>query len=134
MKTYLIFDGFYYKIGRSINIEKRFKTIKSNNPNAILLAYTDFDIEYKLHNKYSQYAYYNEWFLIKDDNIIKELLNEYDTKVNNNGVEANLSSKQRQSIGAKDSSNRRVTKTIKKIVDAKKLLEFMDEKPTQKMF
>jgi len=118
MKTYLIFDGIYYKIGRYNNIEKRFKNIKSNNPNVILLAYTNCDIEKELHNKYNQYLYYSEWFLIKDENIITELLNEYDIHIDSTHIQDNISTKERMSIGSKNSAKVKSTRTIKKIVDA----------------
>lgn len=133
MKTYLIFDGIYYKIGRSINIEKRFKTIKSNNPNAKIVAYSNMDIEYTLHNKYKEYCYHNEWFLIDDLFVVKNLLNEYEIIIiDNNESLIKLSTKQKQSIGAKKGNNKRRIVTIQKITDAKKVLEFMDKKPTQK--
>ncbi len=132
MKTYLIFDGIYYKIGRTTNIEKRFKTIKSNNPNAILLAYINSDIEQELHNKYREYVYYNEWFLIKDENITKELLNEYNIHIEYINKEVNISSKDKMRVGTINSAKVKSTRTIKRIIDAKEWLQFMEQKPTQK--
>lgn len=82
MKTYLLYDGKYFKVGRTKNIEIRLKNIKSNNPDVILIAYTNSDVEYNIFIKYDEYIYHNEWLNIKDDNIVNNILNEFDIHVN----------------------------------------------------
>lgn len=124
MKTYLMYDGNYFKIGRSNNIKKRHQTIKANNPNVILIGYSDIDIEYHLHVKYNKFCYHNEWFLIKDNNIINNLINEFEFIVNNledfetlKSLHTNTIAK-KESMGGKIGSKIKQNKSIKLIQDA----------------
>ena len=60
--TYLISDERYYKIGRSVNPEKRLKQISTGNPKAKLLNTLEGDYEKWLHDILSEYRIKNEWF------------------------------------------------------------------------
>lgn len=81
-KTYIIKDivSGLYKIGRSSNIEKRFKQISSVAINSILYATLDFDIEEKLHKELKSYSRSNEWFDIPESEIVK-IVNKYKFKL-----------------------------------------------------
>jgi hypothetical protein len=67
---YLIFDGKYFKIGKTDNLEARFKTIKSSNINSKLIASSyrtrKSFIENYLHAKFRIFRKQGEWFLIND--------------------------------------------------------------------
>lgn len=67
--TYLMFDGLYYKIGKSKNPEKRLKQIQTSNPLALLLEYSDKVDEKNLHKLYSNYRIKNEWFNLNDKQV-----------------------------------------------------------------
>jgi len=75
--TYLISDGFYYKIGKSINPEKRLNSIKTGNPNCTLLFYGKGRTEKQLHDIFKVFRIKREWFKLrfKDVELIKRLLN-----------------------------------------------------------
>lgn len=60
--TYLMFDGRYYKIGITNNLQKRLKSIKTCNPDIILISYTQRNIEHYLHNKFIEFHHSGEWF------------------------------------------------------------------------
>jgi len=47
--TYLMFDGTYYKIGKTVDVKKRYKSLRTGNPNIRLIAYTDQYDEKELH-------------------------------------------------------------------------------------
>lgn len=73
--TYLMLDerSGLYKIGRSVNVDYREKTLQSENPRIRTLAHTPVNIESDLHRKYSDKRERGEWFsLTKSD--IKEVL------------------------------------------------------------
>jgi hypothetical protein len=80
-KTYLIYDGVtkLYKIGKSISPKKRFNQIKTSNPNAILFAICDQDIENILHNEYCKLIVSGEWYMLKDKEL-KCIFNKYNFK------------------------------------------------------
>jgi len=61
-KTYLLFDGRYYKIGKAIDPIRRLKDIKSHNPSVALIHSIDRDIERDLHLRYKDKRVHNEWF------------------------------------------------------------------------
>jgi len=79
MYTYLIYDGSYYKIGKSVDPEKRVSNIRTANPKAILLGYGEGDEEDYLHNKYESFRYSREWFKL-DEKQEKEILDFLKTK------------------------------------------------------
>lgn len=75
-QTYLAYDGINYKIGTSIDSEKRINNCKTANPNIELLAYGYGIREKALHNLYEEKRVDREWFNLdnKDVNyIIKQL-------------------------------------------------------------
>jgi hypothetical protein len=74
--TYLMFDGKHYKIGKSTDVKKRFKSLRSGNPDIKLIGYTDQYTESELHEKYKQYNYKLEWFKFSDDEII-DIINDF---------------------------------------------------------
>lgn len=141
MKTYLIYDGRYFKIGRSLDIEKRLKSIKSHNPDATLLCLTDGDIEYEIHSKYQEYNYHNEWFFIPDDEIIKKLVSEFDYVVNEIetfkftkmvGVNKISRSIEKMKIGGQINGKLRQNRSIRLINEAREKCYQNNEIPTQK--
>lgn len=60
--TYLLFDGKRFKIGKTINLKKRFQSLKTSNPDLTLLGYTDLKSENYFHTKYKNFRYKLEWF------------------------------------------------------------------------
>jgi len=74
--VYLLFDGKYFKIGKTKNINNRIKQIKSNNINVELIAFRECygfsKFEKLLHHRYEKFRYKNEWFLMDDfDNLVE---------------------------------------------------------------
>lgn len=61
-RTYLVFDGSLYKIGKSVNPNERLKAIKSQNPKAEIIHIIGSDIESLLHNKFKDKRIHHEWF------------------------------------------------------------------------
>jgi len=80
MKTYLMYDGKYFKIGKSNNPEKRLSQIKTANPDCMILKTSNKNIEEYLHKKYIKHRYKGEWFWITKSKIISELLSEFDVE------------------------------------------------------
>lgn len=74
-KTYFLRDAIteYTKIGKSIDINRRLKEIKSANPTVELITVIDKDIELELHHEYEHKRMNGEWFNLteKDINDIK---------------------------------------------------------------
>ena len=65
MKTeycYLMHDGTYYKIGKSVNPNQRLKQLKTANPNINLIDYTDKVKEKDLHKLYVNSMVNLEWY------------------------------------------------------------------------
>lgn len=64
VKTYLMKDcqNNLYKIGKSINPERRERTLQSEKPNIKLVKVWDNDIEKKLHKIYDKQRVRGEWF------------------------------------------------------------------------
>ena len=54
MNTYLFKDNSHYKIGKSINVAERFKTLNSANPTLEVVTCINKNIESKLHRKYKK--------------------------------------------------------------------------------
>lgn len=72
---YLIQAWNYYKIWKTININKRIKTYITENPNKIeLLYYKIFDdileIEKNLHDKFKNKHHKWEWFILDENDIL----------------------------------------------------------------
>lgn len=80
--TYLMFDGTYYKIGKTVDVKKRYKSLRTGNPNIRLIAYTDQYDEKELHTLYKEYRYKLEWFKF-DDEIILDVINKFENTNNN---------------------------------------------------
>lgn len=80
-KTYLMKDNLigYTKIGKSVDVLKRERTLEAQNPNISLFAVCQHDIEAELHKKYKEYRKRGEWFELKEPQI-EEILREYDFK------------------------------------------------------
>jgi len=77
-KTYLIFDGDNYKIGRSRNVNERLKKLQGEYKKEMYLISTcNCDIEHELHKEYSYANINGEWFD----------LNKYDVKAIINQME-----------------------------------------------
>jgi hypothetical protein len=79
--VYLISDGAKYKIGKSTNLKRRYKSLRTSNPDITLIGYTDRFTEEELHNKYKEYHYKLEWFIFPD-HFIPEVLNDFSNTKN----------------------------------------------------
>jgi hypothetical protein len=102
MKTeycYLMTDGVYYKIGKSINPNQRLKQLKTANPNINLIDYTDKIKEKDLHKLYINSKVDLEWYNLKQ-NQVNDILYMFE-----NGKTYNFESRLKQ------------VKTIKKTID-----------------
>lgn len=69
--TYLITDGNLYKIGKSIDPEKRFKQLKTANPYIEMVCYGNGVSEAYLHSLFFQKRKSGEWFDLSDENLQK---------------------------------------------------------------
>lgn len=70
--TYIMLDETVpgcVKIGKSINPEKRERTLQAQNPVIKLLATTERDIEKELHAKFQNLRVRGEWFKIPEEQI-----------------------------------------------------------------
>ena len=67
--TYLIYDGTYYKIGKSVSPDRRIKEIRSHNPQAELIHTIPADVETELHRKYSECRVENEWYNLQSEQV-----------------------------------------------------------------
>jgi hypothetical protein len=67
--TYLIYDGLNYKIGKSLNPEKRLKQIKTGNINAELICYGKGVSEQYMHNRFFQNRLSREWFKLNEKQV-----------------------------------------------------------------
>ena len=76
IKTYLIYDGRYYKIGISTRPEKRLSSIKSLNPSAQIIHLINSNVETELHNRYRYKRIHGEWFDLnnRDVDLIKAIV------------------------------------------------------------
>lgn len=63
--TYLMFDGLYYKIGKSKNPKERLKSMLTGNPNCKLLCFGTGYSEDKMHNIFKKYRTGGEWFKLR---------------------------------------------------------------------
>ena len=76
---YLMSDGNLYKIGISNKPEKRLKQFKTGNPKIYLICYSEpisfaYDLEHNLHKLFHNNNVNGEWFKIKDENSLKNLM------------------------------------------------------------
>ena len=62
MFTYLMYDGRYYKIGKSNNPIKRLKTLRTANPTVKLICFGKKKSESTLHLMFKRYLVGGEWF------------------------------------------------------------------------
>lgn len=71
MYIYLIFDPFsrLTKIGKSKNPKKRFKAIRTSNPNAELFFYSEKYSEEELHEKFKNKREVGEWFSLNKQDL-----------------------------------------------------------------
>ena len=70
--TYLMVDGNgYVKIGKSLNPNKRERTLQSENPSIKMIAVCNDDIELKLHKAYKKYRKRGEWFSLSKAQVNK---------------------------------------------------------------
>ena len=68
MKTYLISDGTYVKIGKSDNIQQRFGSIQTHHPLPLMVVLiVDRDVERELHQRFSKYKKRGEWYLLSQE-------------------------------------------------------------------
>lgn len=75
-KTYLMYDGTYYKIGKSVDPEKRLKQLKTGNTKCKLVTYGQGVEEKYLHDYYFRNRVSGEWFNLTDAQVsnIKRLI------------------------------------------------------------
>ena len=80
-KTYIMFDSNtgYHKIGKSINITIRERTLQSEKPTVKLVLTCEENIESYLHKKHSKKRVRGEWFDLKADDLL-ELIEVYNFK------------------------------------------------------
>lgn len=72
MKTeycYLMHDGTYYKIGKSVNPKKRLSQLKTGNVNIQLINYSNKVAESYLHNIYKEYNIDLEWYDLNNEQV-----------------------------------------------------------------
>lgn len=69
--TYLVKDvnTGHHKIGRSSDVDKRMKSLRSENPSIELIATCPVDIERDLHVKYASKRVVSEWFNLSNDDV-----------------------------------------------------------------
>lgn len=72
-KTYLMIDEYtkLIKIGRSVNLSSRERTLLSQAPKNRILFVIDKDIESKLHDEYSHKRQRGEWFKLSIEEVVK---------------------------------------------------------------
>lgn len=63
--TYLMFDGLYYKIGKSKNPKERLKSMQTGNPNCKLLCFGTGYSEDKMHHIFRKFRTNREWFKLR---------------------------------------------------------------------
>lgn len=72
--TYLVFDGKYYKIGKSKEPESRLKSLRTANPAVELICYSQKITEIELHTLYYNSNVGNEWFDLKEKDKVEECI------------------------------------------------------------
>lgn len=73
VKTYVMIDHNtgYYKIGKSIDLKLRERTLQSQKPTIELILFSDCDIENDLHKKHKDKRIRGEWFNLDADDILE---------------------------------------------------------------
>jgi len=74
MNTYLFKDSTHYKIGKSLDVYRRYMDMYPHNPTIEIVTFIDKNIEGKLLKKYKNNRVKREWFVFTDlevKNIIK---------------------------------------------------------------
>ena len=66
---YLMYDGKYYKIGKSIHPQKRLKQFKTANPNIEIVAISKLVAEKDLHSLYKNKNITLEWFDLTNEDV-----------------------------------------------------------------
>jgi hypothetical protein len=66
-------DGEYFKIGKSVNPQKRYKQLITGNAKLVLIDYSDKVRESELHKLYRNHRVQNEWFNLTEDHV-KDIL------------------------------------------------------------
>lgn len=72
--VYLVECNDFYKIGYSVNVENRIKSMQSGSPNTITLIHTIFTndmrgLEKELHRKFAKKRALQEWFILSFEDI-----------------------------------------------------------------
>jgi len=67
--TYLMTDGLYYKIGKSIDPEKRLKSILTGNPNCKIIFYGTGRTEKQLHDIFKLFRVKGEWYKLRQKQV-----------------------------------------------------------------
>jgi hypothetical protein len=69
--TYVMYDtsNHYYKIGKSVNVTKREKTLQSQKPTIEAILFKEGDIELKLHQFFLDKRIRGEWFKLSKNDI-----------------------------------------------------------------
>jgi len=68
--TYLVWDKRYYKIGESVNPDKRINELKTANPGIELIAYGNNFSEKELHESFYHKRIGREWFNLSQRDVI----------------------------------------------------------------
>lgn len=72
----------YFKIGKSIDVSKRFKTLLIGNPSLSLIAISEKNVEKLLHKKFKTKNIIGEWYKLSSDEVL-DIINEFDFKEKN---------------------------------------------------
>lgn len=72
--TYLMYDGKYYKIGKSKNPERRLKQIQTGNPSCKLISYSNKITEFELHILYYNSNVGKEWFDLNEKDDVQDVI------------------------------------------------------------
>lgn len=83
-KTYIMYDpsNNLYKIGRSVNIQYREKTLRGDAPLITTVMYCDENVESALHKAYAHLRMRGEWFSLDKKDLVN-IMREYGFKKNN---------------------------------------------------
>lgn len=68
-----MYDGRFYKIGKSKDPKKRLKEFQTANPSIELVSYYEGDIEILCHQKFWKNRIKNEWFNFNNEEFFKVL-------------------------------------------------------------
>lgn len=77
-KTYILIDNAagLYKIGRTVDVDKRFAALSVANPSISVVMVIDDNVENELHKTYSTKRVKSEWFCLTDKDI-NDIKNKY---------------------------------------------------------